>query len=456
MILDALLSRSIRHGRLTVRYPDGRIASYGSEGGSEVGARIEDWQTVRRIALSPSVGFGEAYMNGTLSPVDCTLYDLLDQMLSNAEAYPGLGTIERVRNRFNRARRGIAQYNPVPRARRNVAHHYDLDSRLYSLFLDEDRQYSCAYFETGDETLEEAQRAKKRHIASKLLLDRPDLEVLDIGSGWGGMAFTLARDHGCRVTGITLSVEQLHASRARAEEAGLASRVRFELADYRTVTRRFDRIVSVGMFEHVGVLHYDAFFAKVHALLRPGGVALLHAIGRADGPGATGKWLEKYIFPGGYSPALSETFAAIERSGLWATDCEILRLHYALTIAHWRARFAANRARIVELYDERFARMFELYLTGCEITFRRRRHMNFQIQLARRSDAVPLTRDYMTAREREWRSGLSPFEQERVDQRLPFVANGVDGETLEDGGPVREQFGAQRLASLMHRETLDP
>ena len=456
MILDALLSRSIRHGRLTVRYPDGRIATYGAPGGPEVGARIEDWATVRRIALSPSVGFGEAYMNGTLSTVDCELYDLLDQMLSNAEANPGLGTIVRVRQRYDRALRRVAQYNPIPRARRNVAHHYDLDARLYSLFLDEDRQYSCAYFETGTETLEEAQRAKKRHIASKLLLDRPDLEVLDIGSGWGGMALTLARDHGCRVTGITLSVEQLHASRARAEEAGLASRVRFELADYRTVTRQYDRIVSVGMFEHVGVLHYDSFFRQLHALLRPDGVALLHAIGRADGPAATGKWLEKYIFPGGYSPALSETFAAIERSGLWATDCEILRLHYALTINHWRRRFATNRDRIVALYDERFARMFELYLAGCEITFRRRRHMNFQIQLARRTDAVPLTRDYMAERERAWRLAAGPLAQQRVDQRLPFVANGVDGETLEYRRPAREQLASQRLSPLMHRETLDP
>ena len=452
MILHALLSRSIRRGTLTVRYPDGRCVSYGSGDGPKVGARIEDWASVRKISLSPSVGFGECYMDGTLNPIDCRLYDLLDLMLSNAEDNPGLGTIVRLRDRYNRAVRRLAQHNPVPRARRNVAHHYDLDGRLYGLFLDEDRQYSCAYYRTGTETLEEAQRAKKHHVASKLLLDRPDLEVLDIGSGWGGLALTLARDYGCRVTGITLSVEQLHASRARAEQAGLAGRVRFELADYRAVSGRFDRVVSVGMFEHVGVVHYDAFFQRVREILRPDGVALVHSIGRSDGPGATGKWLEKYIFPGGYSPALSETFAAIERSGLWVTDCEILRLHYARTITEWRARFAANRDRIGAMYDERFCRMFELYLAGCEITFRRRGHMNFQIQLSPTVGAVPLTRDYMFSREN---ASAPSFAGERLDQRRPLLADVVDAEPLEDGATMREQLGPQRVP-VLHGETLDP
>ncbi len=450
MILHALLQRSIRRGRLSVRYPDGRVVEYGDGTGPQLGVRIDDWASTRRIALSPSVGFGECYMDGNLNPVGCSLYDLLEHMLASADDNPGLGTVVRLRDRYRRALRRVAQHNPIPRARRNVAHHYDLDARLYSLFLDEDRQYSCAYFPRGDETLEEAQEAKKRHIASKLLLDRPDLEVLDIGSGWGGLALTLARDHGCRVTGITLSVEQLHASRARAEAAGLASRVRFELADYRTITRRFDRIVSVGMFEHVGVVHYNAFFAKIHDVLRPGGVALLHAIGRSDGPGATGKWLEKYIFPGGYSPALSETFAAVERSGLWVTDCEILRLHYARTIAIWRARFAANRDRIRALYDERFCRMFEIYLAGCEITFRRQGHMNFQLQLSREVGSVPFTRDYMFA------SGAAALARQLVDHRRPLRADDADAEPLEDGPAVRQQLGPHRVVPAADRETLDP
>jgi cyclopropane-fatty-acyl-phospholipid synthase len=261
--------------------------------------------------------------------------------------------------------------------------------------LDRDRQYSCAYFAHGDETLEEAQAAKKRHIATKLCLDRPGLHILDIGCGWGGMALTLAQDYGARVTGITLSVEQLTEARARAEAAGLSDRVRFELLDYRTLRGRFDRIVSVGMFEHVGVTHYRAFFTTIRRLLDDDGVAVIHAIGRSDGPSVTNPWLARNIFPGGYSPALSEVFASVERSGLIATDCEILRLHYAETIRHWRRRFAANRDAIAALYDERFCRMFDLYLTGSEMTFRRLGHMVWQIQLAARHDAVPLTRAYM-------------------------------------------------------------
>ena len=399
-LLDPLLARTIRTGRLSVRYPDGRITTYGSEPAPYARIRIADWAAVNRIAVSPSLAFGESYMDDRLSIEEGTLFDLVDVLITNAKNL-GLGTVVRIRNRARHAIRRLAQHNPVARSRRNAAHHYDLDGRLYSLFLDADRQYSCGYFARGDETLEEAQLAKKRHIASKLLLDRPGLDVLDIGSGWGGMALTLAAEYGCRVTGITLSTEQLHESRRRAEEAGLAGRVRFELADYRTITGRFDRVVSVGMFEHVGVGHFDAFFRVLKNRLKPDGVALIHAIGRARGPAVTNDWIDKYIFPGGYSPALSETLAAVERQSLWVTDCEILRLHYAHTIAHWRARFAAERDRIRELYDERFCRMFELYLVGSEIAFRRQDHMNFQIQLSPRVDAVPLARDYMFEAERD-------------------------------------------------------
>jgi cyclopropane-fatty-acyl-phospholipid synthase len=281
-----------------------------------------------------------------------------------------------------------------------VAHHYDLNGRLYSLFLDRDRQYSCAYFPTGSETLEEAQAAKKRHIAAKLKLDRPDLSVLDIGCGWGGMALTLARDYGARVTGITLSAEQLAEARARAAAAGLADRVTFELMDYRAMQRRFDRIVSVGMFEHVGVGHYRTFFRKLRACLEPDGVALLHTIGRSDGPNSTNSWIARYIFPGGYSPALSEIMPHVERAGLVTTDIEILRLHYAETLRHWRRRFAANRDAIAALYDERFCRMFEFYLAGSELAFRHQGLVNFQIQLSREQTAVPLTRDYIARAER--------------------------------------------------------
>jgi cyclopropane-fatty-acyl-phospholipid synthase len=351
------------------------------------------------MLLNPALGMGELYMDGELEPVGCSIYDVLDVILLNRDAGQG-HVMDRLGQRLGMLRRRLDQLNPADRSKRNVAHHYDLNGRLYALFLDRDRQYSGGYFPTGEESLEDAQAAKKRHIAAKLKLDRPGLEVLDIGCGWGGMALTLARDWGARVTGITLSEEQLGVARQRAAEAGLEGQVRFELMDYRAWDRKVDRVVSVGMFEHVGVNHYGAFFATLQRALRPDGVALLHSIGRFSGPAATNPWLTKYIFPGGYSPSLSEVLPVAERSGLWVTDIEILRLHYAMTLRHWRRRFAANRDAIAELYDERFCRMFEFYLAGSELAFRRSDHLNFQMQLSPSRDALPLTRDYMLDTER--------------------------------------------------------
>jgi cyclopropane-fatty-acyl-phospholipid synthase len=398
MLLHLALRRLIRHGTLTVRYPDGTERRYGTGGEPAAAMSIRTARALRGMTFNPALALGEGYMDGEIAPEGCSLFALLDLLVMNLEAggtHPG----ERVMELWRMARRRLDQLNPARRARRNVAHHYDLNGRLYALFLDRDMQYSCAYFRTGRESLEEAQASKKRHIAAKLLLDRPGLEVLDIGCGWGGMAITLARDHGARVTGITLSEEQLAAARRRAAEAGLSERVRFELMDYRAWTRPVDRIVSVGMFEHVGIDHYRRFFTTVRAALKEDGVALIHAIGRSDGPGATNPWLAKYIFPGGYSPALSEVLPAVEKARLFVTDIEILRLHYARTLAEWRARFAGNRDAIASLYDERFCRMFEFYLAGCELAFRRGGHMVWQMQLARRQDAVPLTRDYIAAAE---------------------------------------------------------
>ncbi len=399
-LLDTILRRLVVLGRLTVRWPNGDLSTYSGEPGPEALMELRTAKTVREVTLNPALALGEAYMDGTLVPVDCSIYDLLNLLITNATAETSHKAIYELRGQILGLTRRLQQFNPAARSRRNVAHHYDLSGRLYSLFLDRDRQYSCAYFPTGDETLEEAQAAKKRHIAAKLRLDRPDLEVLDIGCGWGGMALTLARDYGARVTGITLSTEQLAEARARAEAEGLSDRVTFELMDYRSLHRRFDRIVSVGMFEHVGVGHYRAFFDVVTRCLAPDGVALVHAIGRRDGPGGTNPWIAKYIFPGGYCPALSEVMPAVERTGLIAADIEILRLHYAETLRHWRRRFAANRDAIAALYDERFCRMFEFYLAGSELAFRRESHNVFQIQLTRDQTAVPLTRDYMFDRER--------------------------------------------------------
>jgi cyclopropane-fatty-acyl-phospholipid synthase len=402
MLFDRILSRLIRRGTLTVRYPDGRIREYrGTDGpGPSAGFELRDRRTVMRLCTNPTLAFGECYMDGGITPMGCSLYDMTDLMVLNMMEGGG-HPAEKIMEWVRWGRRHLDQLNPASRARRNVAHHYDLNGRLYALFLDRDRQYSCAYFPTGEETLEEAQLLKKRHIAAKLHLDRPDLEVLDIGCGWGGMALHLAREHGARVTGITLSTEQLEAARSRAAEAGLSDRVKFELMDYRDWNRPVDRVVSIGMFEHVGIDHYKTFFRTVKGALKEDGVAVIHAIGRSDGPGSTNAWMTKYIFPGGYSPALSEVLPSVEKAGLWATDIEVLRLHYAHTLAHWRRRFAANRDAIQSLYDERFCRMFEFYLVGSELAFRHMGHMNWQIQLTRKVDTLPLSRDYMLEAERK-------------------------------------------------------
>ncbi len=400
--LDAILRRLILQGRLDVRWPDGRLHTYsgGESSGPAAGIVLHNTRAIRRLVFNPGLALGELYMDGDAEPLECSIYELLEVLMLNLGRDHGLHPGARFNLGLARIKRRIDQYNPAVSSRRNVAHHYDLNGRLYSLFLDRDRQYSCAYFPTGQESLEEAQAAKKRHIAAKLMLDRPGLNVLDIGCGWGGLALTLARDYGARVLGITLSQEQLVEAQARAAAEGLSDRVRFELRDYRSVNEQFDRIVSVGMFEHVGVNHYAEYFSTVRRCLKPEGVMLLHSIGRSGPPGGTNPWIRKYIFPGGYSPALSELMAAIERSGLCTTDVEVLRLHYAETLRHWRRRFAANRDAITTIYDERFCRMFEFYLAGSEASFRYDHNVVFQVQIAPDQRNVPLVRDYITDAER--------------------------------------------------------
>jgi cyclopropane-fatty-acyl-phospholipid synthase len=398
ILMDRILTGAIREGRFDVIWPDGSSSRYGNGETPAAAVHIRNQAALRRMVINPGLAVGEAYMDEGLVPLNCSIHEVLTVLLQNIR-HGGVPVIE-WNLKLARILRPFIQANNAVREKHNVAHHYDLNGRLYSLFLDRDRQYSCAYFPRGDETLEEAQAAKKRHIAAKLRLDRPDLTVLDIGSGWGGMALTLAKDFGARVTGITLSEEQLAEARARAAASGLSDRVNFELMDYRAVTQQYDRIVSVGMFEHVGVPNYPTYFETIKRCLKPDGVALLHAIGRFDGPSATNEWIAKYIFPGGYSPALSEVLAPLEKSGLISADIEILRLHYAKTLAHWRRRFAANRDAIAAIYDERFCRMFEFYLSGSELAFRLNNHMIFQIQIVRDQEAVPLTRDYMFEQER--------------------------------------------------------
>ncbi|MDC7788481.1 cyclopropane-fatty-acyl-phospholipid synthase [Rhodoplanes sp. TEM] len=401
-LLRIAFAALIRHGSLRVTTAAGSVFVFGDGAGPPVAVRFTRPAAQWAVLLDPELRLGEAFMDGTFVVEQGTIADFL-RLVTAAVAvrYPIPWIRPLVMIRW--LARRLAQWNRRHAARRNVAHHYDLDGRLYALFLDSDRQYSCAYFERPDASLDDAQLAKKRHIAAKLLLT-PGQRVLDIGCGWGGLALYLAEVCGADVTGLTLSTEQLAVARARARDAELGGRVRFRLQDYRDVPETFDRIVSVGMFEHVGVRFYDAYFQAVARALSEDGVVLLHAIGRSEGPAYTNPWIAKYIFPGGYIPALSEVLPAIERAGLLVTDIEILRLHYADTLAAWRERFLAHRDDALKLYDCRFVRMWEFYLAASEMAFREQNMMVFQIQLAKRQGVVPVRRDYMAREENRLRA----------------------------------------------------
>jgi len=400
-LLASMLRRFIQQGTLRVIEADGQVSEFGGGPGPAATIRFHVPDLPLKLFRNPELHGGEAYMNGTMTFEDCELTDFLNVFSINRGAiasYP----LQSVLRRVSRWVRAFQQHNPIGRAQQNVAHHYDLSEELYRLFLDEDLQYSCAYFENGDETLEEAQEKKKRHIAAKLRLEAGQ-KILDIGCGWGGMALYLAGIADVEVLGVTLSEEQHRVAVERAMAMGLADRVRFELRDYREVNDKFDRIVSVGMFEHVGVTRYDEFFRKVYDLLPDDGLAVLHSIGHMSPPSVASPWMRKYIFPGAYSPAMSEVFAATERQHLWVSDVEVLRTHYADTLVEWNKRFQANRARIAELYDERFCRMWEFYLISAETMFRTGAQMVFHLQLARTREAAQLTRDYMFEAEKQLR-----------------------------------------------------
>lgn len=399
-LLLKCLSQFIRRGSMTVTCASGWKFTIGDGSGEPVEVRFATADAQRKILVNPELGLGEAYMDGEFVVERGTIADALAILLDQPDLLPQWA---KPWWHLRYLTRHLKQFNPRSRSRRNVAHHYDLDGRLYSLFLDADKQYSCAYFETPVTSLDDAQLAKKRHIAAKLLV-RPGHRVLDIGSGWGGLGLYLAEITGGDVTGVTLSTEQLQVANARAAEKGLAGSAKFLLQDYRDVDGRFDRIASVGMFEHVGASFYDAFFKRCAELLAEDGVMLLHSIGRSQGPDSTNPWIAKYIFPGGYIPALSEVLPAIERAGLLICDIEILRLHYAETLKAWRDRFMARREEAVQLYDERFALMWEFYLAASEMTFRKQGMMNFQIQLTRRQGVVPMTRGYIEREETRLRA----------------------------------------------------
>jgi len=405
-ILDTFLDRGVRKGTLELARPDGSVARFGEpqEGYPDVRIRIHEKAAERRILTDPRLGAAEAFMDGQLTIEHGDIMQLVQLLRANAPWDKGGEVHEKSALKKTTAKLVtlVDGINKATRARKNIAHHYDIGNDLYRLFLDaEHMQYSCAYWPEAGMTLEQAQTAKLAHIAAKLRLE-PGQRVLDIGCGWGGMAIYLARNAGVSVTGITLSAEQLTLARQRADAAGVADKVRFELVDYRDLATRgekFDRIVSVGMFEHVGQAQFGQFFKASANLLADEGVMLLHTIGRMGRPGSTDAFTRKYIFPGGYIPALSETVAASEKVRLIAAEVENLRLHYAFTLREWYARCVANREAIVAMMDERFYRMWTFYLAGATAAFESGSMCNYQIQYTRTRRALPLTRDYMAEAE---------------------------------------------------------
>jgi cyclopropane-fatty-acyl-phospholipid synthase len=399
--LSHMMKSFIRKGRLTVIDADGKRHEFSGTPGPEVTMRLMDKKLYRTLVFNAELAAGEAYMDGTMRFEEgSTLRDFLTLFSVNRlslGSYPIQKILRAIKMRFRKSQ----QSNRKGQAQQNVAHHYDLGNDFYKLFLDDNMLYSCAYFRKPGETLEQAQRNKLRLLASKLGLES-GMKVLDIGCGWGDLALYLAALENVEVLGVTLSKEQQALASERAQKAGLSERVKFELRDYRDVTGPFDRIVSVGMFEHVGVHHYDEFFAKLNSLMPDDGLAVLHSIGHMSPPGMASPWLRKYIFPGAYSPALSEVFEVVERNSLWVTDLEFLRVHYATTLQHWADRFEKNRDAVIALYDERFARMWEFYLISAEMMFRTGSQLVFHMQLSRSRDAAPIVRDYITDKQRAY------------------------------------------------------
>ncbi|MDD4975011.1 MAG: cyclopropane-fatty-acyl-phospholipid synthase [Bacteriovorax sp.] len=394
-VLRALLARSIRTGRLRVIDVLGGIHDFGGGSSERVCVRFQKSSAYWKLLLNPDLYLGEAYMNGEITIEEGSIADFLEVVLKNVPSQGGFVTpTTSALNAFDFCIKRFRQINTPLKSRENVGHHYDLSSDLYKLFLDQEWQYSCGYYSSGSETLEEAQKSKMQYILTKLLINK-DHHVLDIGCGWGGLARYIARETGARVTGITLSREQLDYAENKTREEGLSHLVKFKLCDYRNLKGVYDRIVSVGMFEHVGVDCYQTFFQTIRKLMGREGVALLHSIGRSTIPTTTNPWIKKYIFPGGYIPALSEVIPHVERSGLFMTDLEVLRLHYAKTINEWRERFEEQRERAQSIYDERFCRMWEFYLASSEASFKYSGNMVFHMQLAGQQEAVPLTRSYL-------------------------------------------------------------
>ena len=396
-ILDRVMTKGITYGRLSVEFPDGHTRTYGQGGGPEAHIALTDLQLLRRILTNPQMALGEGYMDGKLTfPSDEDLRHFLQIAAISAQS----GTLPlpmRLAHKLRIKTKGLMQWNTLSASSQRVKHHYDIPDAFYALFMEEDLQYTCAYFRDPEASLEAAQADKMDHIAAKLCL-RPGLRVLDIGCGWGGLALRLARLHDVHVTGVTLSPVQLAAARARAAAMGLSDRVEFRLQDYRHIPDQFDRVVSVGMMEHVGVPQYSSYFKKINEILLPDGLGLIHFIGRSTPPRVLSPWFQKYIFPGGYSPAFSEVVPVVEQSGLVVCDLEVWRGHYEKTLRHWQQRFRQNEDTVRAMFDDRFIRMWWWYLVAAEVSFTHMGLVLFQMQIAHDPSTVPATRDYLYAK----------------------------------------------------------
>lgn len=427
-IIEYFLKRLIRKGNLRLIGANNSVLDLGGKApGPDVVVKFHDRSLLSKLAQDFTLHLGEAYMDGRLTIEKGTLYDLLELFAMNYADSP-LMPWDFFAELLLPVERLMQQQNSLTSSRKNVAHHYDLSADFFSLILDRDLQYSCAYFAQPANDLDQAQLDKKRLIASKLLL-KEGMRVLDIGCGFGGMAIYLAKTYGVHVTGITLSKEQHQVAVARAKQEGLEHLLSFQLKDYREETTQYDRIVSVGMFEHVGVEHYKKFFAQIKSLLKNDGVALLHSIGRMDVPGTSDNWMLKYIFPGGYAPALSEVIPFVEKAGLWATDIELLRMQYAKTLMAWRSNFDRNREKVRQMYDERFCRMWDFFLIGAEMDFRFGRMIVFQIQIAKDIDAVPLTRSYMWQEQQGAVQAPGATNGHEIDSTVHQIAAQASGTT---------------------------
>ncbi|WLT09218.1 cyclopropane-fatty-acyl-phospholipid synthase family protein [Bartonella apihabitans] len=432
-LLKTAASHIITKGNLTITDLRGVTYQFGNQTGKPIQIRFTSAKWEREVALDPALKLGEAYMNGGFEFIKGDIYSLLETIFESTGPIAENQLWMKAFSFIRTATKRFVQMNTLRRSAKNVEHHYDLSGKLYEMFLDPDRQYSCGYFENPNVSLGEAQLAKKRHLAAKLQVKENE-KLLDIGCGWGGLGLYFARVLGANVTGVTLSHEQHGIANQRAKDMGLQDKAKFFLLDYRKLDDAFDKIVSVGMFEHVGIGHYKEYFDHVKRLLKPDGRFVLHSIGRSGEPGATNPWIAKYIFPGGYIPSLSEVIPVIEKSGLIITDIEILRLHYAETLKAWREAFLAHWDEAKALYDERFCRMWEFYLAASESAFRWQGMIVFQIQLAHKQDAVPLTRDYITEEEARLKKIDADPNLEKSEGNVKSATKTVE-KKVEDAAP---------------------